>query len=101
MSSTDSTFYHWMCRHARAMGWDLDDHDNRKVLWVWSALAATSGLSDEQTAQLARGLGVTPEEVMAAYEPEMRQAAMDELLAQPDLAALDTQLDQIAHPPAD
>ncbi|MFD7501574.1 hypothetical protein [Streptomyces sp. NPDC059850] len=32
----------------------------------------------------------------AAYQPEMREAAMDELLDQPDLAALDADLDRIA-----
>ncbi|GHH22344.1 hypothetical protein [Streptomyces lanatus] len=32
----------------------------------------------------------------AAYQPEMREAAMTELLEQPDLAALDVDLDRIA-----
>ncbi|MFF8696179.1 hypothetical protein ACF08W_28610 [Streptomyces sp. NPDC015144] len=92
---TDESFYAWMCRHARAMGWDLDD-DAKKRLRVWAAIALTSGLDDAQTAQLARGLGVAEEEVTAAYQPEMRAAAMGELLEQPDLAALDADLDRIA-----
>lgn len=38
---------------------------------------------------LAEGLGVEPENVTAAYKPEMRQAAMGEILDHPDLAGLD------------
>ncbi|MCX5182596.1 hypothetical protein [Streptomyces sp. NBC_00268] len=92
---TAESFYGWMCRHARAMGWDLDE-EAQKTFHVWAAIASTNGLDDEQTAQLARGLGVIPDEVTAAYQPEMREAAMGELLEQPDLAALDVDLDRIA-----
>ncbi|MFD9190348.1 hypothetical protein ACFWCA_19220 [Streptomyces phaeochromogenes] len=92
---TAESFHDWMCRHARAMGWDLDE-EAKKTLHVWTAIATTNGLDDEQTAQLARGLGVTPDEVTAAYEPQMREAVMGELMGQPDLAALDADLDRIA-----
>ncbi|MFF8789165.1 hypothetical protein [Streptomyces sp. NPDC015125] len=92
---TAESFYDWMCRHARAMNWDLDE-DAKKKLHVWAAIAATNGLDNAQTAQLARGLGVTAEEVTAAYQPEMRGVAMGELLDQPGLAALDADLDRIA-----
>ncbi|MFK0159051.1 hypothetical protein ACIQVK_44155 [Streptomyces sp. NPDC090493] len=92
---TDESFYAWMCRHARAMGWELND-EAKKMLHVWAAIAETNGLDDAQTAQLARGLGVTADEVTAAYQPGMREAAMGEILEQPDLAALDVDLDRIA-----
>lgn len=110
MASSESEFYEWMCRHARAMGWDMDETDSttgsgsadgaqtprRNVFRIWAAIATTDGLTPEQTEQLARGLGVTPQEVAEAYRPEMRQDAMAEILAQPDLADLDDRLDQIA-----
>ncbi|MEV8344619.1 hypothetical protein [Streptomyces niveus] len=89
------SFYDWMCRHAHAMGWELDE-EAKKTFRVWAAIAATNGLDEAQTAQIARGLGVTSDEVTAAYQPEMRAAAMSELLEQPDLAALDGDLDRIA-----
>ncbi|MBZ6253548.1 hypothetical protein KVH27_34940 [Streptomyces olivaceus] len=92
---TDEPFYDWMSRHARAMGWDLDD-EAKKKLRVWAAIAETNGLDDAQTAQIARGLGVTEAEVTAAYRPGMREAAMREILDQPDLAGLDADLDRIA-----
>ncbi|MFI9078736.1 hypothetical protein ACIGW8_20045 [Streptomyces sioyaensis] len=92
---TAEPFYDWMRRHARAMGWDLGE-EAKKTLHVWAAMAATNGLDDAQVAQLARGLGVTPDEVTAAYQLEMRESAMDELLERPDLSALDTDLDRIA-----
>lgn len=92
---TDESFYDWMCRHARAMGWDLGD-DEHKTLRLWAAIAASQGLNAEQTAQLARGLGVSTDEVTAAYQPEMRTAAMDTILEQPGLAALDADLNRIA-----
>ncbi|MFE0859143.1 hypothetical protein [Streptomyces mutabilis] len=85
---TAEPFYLWMTRHARAMGWDLDD-EATKTLRVWAAIAETNGLDDAQTAQIARGLGVTEAEVTAAYQPEMRESAMREIRVQPGLAALD------------
>ncbi|MGV9509366.1 hypothetical protein ACWDQZ_27575 [Streptomyces tendae] len=92
---TDESFYDWMCRHARVLGWDLDE-EARKTLHVWASLAVTRGLNAAQTAQLARGLGVTTDEVTAAYLPGMRAAAMGEIREQPDLVALDADLDRIA-----
>ncbi|MFJ4880139.1 hypothetical protein ACIP93_33695 [Streptomyces sp. NPDC088745] len=92
---TAETFYKWMIRHARAMGWNLDEEAQKK-LRIWSAIATTDGLDAAQTAQLARGLGVTEDEVTAAYKPEMRDAAMRDILEQPDLAALDVDLNRIA-----
>lgn len=96
MDTRSSEFYKWMCLHAQLMGWDLDETEDvqggtasrRNVLLVWASIALTGGLTPEQTAQIARGLGVTPEEVTAAYQPEMRQAAVDEILDHPDLKQL-------------
>lgn len=92
-----SDFYHWMLRHARLMGWDIEETEHvdgidvprSRMLLVWAAIALSEGLTPEQTAHLARGFGVSPEEVTAAYRPEMQAAAMDEILSHPDLADLD------------
>ncbi|WP_331763101.1 hypothetical protein OG571_47225 (plasmid) [Streptomyces sp. NBC_01369] len=63
---------------------------------MWTAIALSDGLTAEQAAHLAKGLGVSPDEVTAAYVPEMRQGAMDEILSNPDLASLDQALDELS-----
>lgn len=96
MDPRNSDFYRWMLNHARFMGWDIDEIDQADgeavsrgdVFSVWAAIALADGLTADQTDQLARGLGVSPDEVTAAYLPEMRQEAMDEILSNSDLAAL-------------
>ncbi|MFD7615778.1 hypothetical protein [Streptomyces sp. NPDC059802] len=104
MNPKDSEFYRWMLHHARPMGWDLNETEQvgsvssprSRVLLVWAAIALSDGLTAEQTAQLAKGLGVSPDEVTAAYTPEMRQGAMDEILSNPDLASLNKALDELS-----
>jgi hypothetical protein len=114
MDSSGGDFYWWLSEQARQAGWDIDgpiplevsvegersQANGRMVLRIWAAVAATQGLTEEQTTQLARRLNVTPQEVTDAYRPEMRHAAMKTLLGQPDLAALDAELDRIAELPS-
>jgi hypothetical protein len=95
MGVRDSEFRQWMIRQCRSVGWDTDDPEVRDGITVLVAEALTDGLSPERTALIADQLGVTPPEVTAAYIGEMRQAAMAEILEQPDLAELDGRLDEL------
>ncbi|MEV6146418.1 hypothetical protein [Streptomyces sp. NPDC051992] len=103
MNPKDSRFYRWMLHHARLMGWDLNETEQMggvssprsRFLLMWAAIALSEGLTTEQTAQLAKGLGVSPDEVTAAYTPELRQETMGEILSNPDLASLDKALDEL------
>ncbi|WP_326763457.1 hypothetical protein OG978_01615 [Streptomyces sp. NBC_01591] len=69
------------------MGWDLDAVDGmdgvtvprRRLFLVWASIALADELTPAQTGRLARGLGITPDEVTAAYTPELRAATIDEL----------------------
>ncbi|WP_326763261.1 hypothetical protein OG978_47210 (plasmid) [Streptomyces sp. NBC_01591] len=87
ISAGDSEFYRWLLHHARLMNWDLDAVDEldgvtvprRRFFLVWASIALTNGLTPAQTGQLARGLGVTPDEVTNAYTPELRATTIDEL----------------------
>ncbi|GHH22356.1 hypothetical protein [Streptomyces lanatus] len=72
---TTESFYDWMCRHARAMGWELDERA-QKTLHVWAAIAATNGLDDAQTAQLARGLGRVRRVRWQRRQPGVRSASL-------------------------
>ncbi|WP_371094864.1 hypothetical protein [Streptomyces sanglieri] len=87
MGAEDSAFYRWLLHHAPLMYWNLDAVDEldgvtvprRRFFLVWASIAPTDGLTPAQTGQLARGLGVTPDDVTAAYTPELRAATIDEL----------------------
>ncbi|TDC76419.1 hypothetical protein [Streptomyces hainanensis] len=90
-----------MLRQARSAGWDVEETEDvdgvatprSHILLVWALIALSEGLTPEQTAHLARGFGVAPQEVTDAYLPEMRQRVMDDILDNPDLKQLDEHLD--------
>lgn len=95
MSALGSDFYRWMLDRARQAGHDPDapaegmEAPLGEVMLVWASLALNGAMTPEQDAGAAASLGVTPQELREAYEPEMRREAMAQLLDRPDLAVLD------------
>ncbi|MFF4398731.1 hypothetical protein [Streptomyces sp. NPDC001480] len=91
-----SAFAHWLLDQARLVGYDTEAGETHASLLVITAVALSNGLGAKVTAGLADMLGVTREEVTAAFVDEMRQTALAGLLDHPDLAGLDARLDEIA-----
>ncbi|MFF3975308.1 hypothetical protein [Streptomyces sp. NPDC001828] len=98
-SIRDTEFTRWLLDHARTAGWDLDaDTDGRDKLRMAAALIRTSGIGAVDTPRLARLLGVTVADIVEAARTELETStAMQTIMDQPDVAALDEKLDGIAH----
>ncbi|MFJ9714254.1 hypothetical protein [Streptomyces sp. NPDC101234] len=90
-----SAFAHWLLDRARLAGYDLTTHDTQASILILAAIALSDGLDEATTANVAKGLAVTPQELTEAYIHEMRQHVLTELLSHPDLVWLDQQLDAI------
>jgi len=91
-----SAFARWLLTHCRLAGYDADADETRASILLLAAVALSQGLGTKATAGVADMLGVTPDEVTDAYLSEMQQTVLAGLLDHPDLAELDSHLEEIA-----
>ncbi|MEU5002037.1 hypothetical protein [Streptomyces sp. NPDC021622] len=95
MNLRNSEFARWLLRQCHLAGHDTAARDTHITIIIYASIALDEGLNAEEATDLARYLGVTPQEVTNAYTDEWRQRATASLLAHPDLAELDARLDRI------
>ncbi|QES40090.1 hypothetical protein DEJ49_03055 [Streptomyces venezuelae] len=94
--TTNTAFYRWLVARCRSAGYDTGHLETHTEIIMITSVALSEGLTPEATGHIADALGVTSRELTRAYLGEMRQKPIPELLAHPDLAALDAHLNEIA-----
>ncbi|NDZ87501.1 MULTISPECIES: hypothetical protein [unclassified Streptomyces] len=94
--TTNTAFYRWLLTQCRRAGYDIDALETHTEIIMITSVALSEGLPPETTGHIADALGVTSRELTRAYLGEMRQKTVSEILAHPDLAALDARLNDIA-----
>ncbi|MFI7316326.1 hypothetical protein [Streptomyces venezuelae] len=94
--TTNTAFYRWLLARCRRAGYDVGALETHTEIIAITSVALSEGLTPEATGHIADALGVTSRELTRAYIGEMRQKTITEILAHPDLAALDARLNDIA-----